>query len=180
MHRAVHPKLGILDPGPTRVNRTVVVVAAMHGAGMSRLARRFRQNTVARFDRVASAWCGQAAYNRGYAGELSTAESSERCARVVAARLASGHRPGLRVLLTHEHPDLLVKALQYAGIRSHWYLYSPDETERMRRIAARKLAPGVLRYMTETWRSLYKLRGCSDEFRVEEEVIQCARAIVAS
>jgi hypothetical protein len=176
MHKAQQPAFG-LEHRPVVERRTVIVVAATHGSGISRIARRFRQTSIARFDRVASLWCGEAAYNRGYPGQPTTRETVSNCARIVANKLRDGARPGIRVLLCHEHPDAIVHALRRAGMDSYWYLYCPDEAERARRVAARRVAPDILRYMVSTWRNLYKLVGAHDELRSEEEVVQVVQAL---
>jgi len=157
--------------------RTVVVVAAAHGSGISRLARRFRQGAAARFDRVASAWCGQDAYYRGYDGARSRRDVTTECARMIGGKLKDGYRPGLRVLLCHEHPDAIVAELQRCGLRSYWYLYDPGEAERARRIAMRRVGAEVMRYMQSCWRSLYSLHGSYDRLDSEESVVQMVQAV---
>jgi hypothetical protein len=174
MHVQPNPRFGLVDSGRPQ-DRTVVVVAATHGSGMSQIARRFRQNTAVRFDRLCSTWCGNLAYNRNYDGSMATTESTRHCARIIAGRLREGWKPGVRVLLTHEHPDIIVDVLRGAGLRSYWYLYAPDEGERMARVYMRQVAPEILRYMQSTWRTLYRLQGAADELHTQEEVIQVAR-----
>jgi hypothetical protein len=173
------PRFGVSkedDP----IQRTVVVVAAAHGAGISRLARRFRQESVARFDRVASAWCGESAYYRGYDGLRARRDVTVECARMVGARLKEGYRPGLKVLLCHEHPDAIVGELQRCGLQSYWYLYDPGEAERAKRIAMRRVAADVMRYMQSCWRNLYSLHGHYGRLDTEESVITIVRAVDAT
>jgi hypothetical protein len=152
--------------------RQVTVVAATHGSGISRLARRFNQRHVARFDRVARAWSGMDAYHRPSENPERDKQIWRSVAELVASRLASGHRPELKVLLTHEHPNMLVDCLKQQGIEANWILYSPDRVEVARRIAARNLASGVLRYMQATWSALYLEKAPACELVTEEQVIQ--------
>jgi hypothetical protein len=178
MFKAEHKSFG-LSRSDMPTARTVVVVAATHGSGISRLARRFRQGTAMRFDRLAAAQLGELAYNRNYDGSLPTEQSIRQCARAVGRSLKTGHNPDLRVLLTHEHPNIIADSLKSAGLNSYWYLYTVSDTERDTRVEARAVEPDVLRYMKTTWNRLYRLAGNTDELRSEEDVIQMARAIVA-
>jgi hypothetical protein len=173
MHKVEHPAFGITRHESER-SRCVVVVAATHGTGMSRIARRFRQSTVVRFDRLASQWCGEMAYNRNYDGSQPTEDTVRDCAGIVGMRLASGDRPSIKIVLTHEHPDIIVKRFQASGIRSHWYLYYPNEEARLERVQQRDLTPDIRRYMWAKWAALYRLAGYTDELRNEDEVIQLA------
>lgn len=175
MYTAVHPPFGQERPTPDK-QRTIVVVAATHGSGISRLARRFQQRGAMRFDRLAAGWCGKQAYNRNYEGDSPTSESTRLCAERVAIRLRDGEKPNLRMLLCHEHPDIIVEQLKKCGFRSHWYLYYPEPGEAMERVAARNVEYTVLRYMQSTWQALFRLAGSVDELRNEEQVVQLVTA----
>jgi hypothetical protein len=174
VHQAQHPEFGLRKEG---AQRHITVVAAMHGAGMSRLARRFQQKDVMRFDRAARTVRGEEAYHRPTADTEWDMRVYKRVALSLASKLASGWRPGLKVLLTHEHPEMIVSALKTVGFTAHWVLYSPDQAEIARRIAARNLCAGVLRYMQRVWCALYEEKSPADELRTEEEVIQMVRAV---
>jgi hypothetical protein len=169
LHLAASPKCGIVQEAFER--RHVTVIAACNGARISSIARRFNQNELVRFDRLAAAWCGQNAYERGWDGE-NKEDAVRECARTVASKLAHGARPRLRAVLCHERPDIISEALRRQGIESSWVLYTPDETERMRRVQAREIAPSLLRKLTGDWRALYRLAGYAARLEYEEEVVQ--------
>jgi hypothetical protein len=155
--------------------RTVVVVAAAHGSGISRLARRFRQGAAARFDLVASVWCGLDAYHCGYDGARSRRDVTTKCARMIGGKLKDGCCPELRVLLCHEHPDAIVAELQRCGLRSYWHLYDPGKAGYARRIAMLRVGAGVMRYLQSCLRSQYSLHGNDDRLDSEESVVHVAQ-----
>jgi len=164
------PEFGLQLPPPRA--RSICVVAAPHGAGVSRLARRFSQRTAVRLDRLARGLCGDLAYHRPSdckSHDLEVYRDVERC---VAQALASGYRPDIRVLLTHTRPRELVDALQSQGIQAHWVLYSPDEATRAKRIAARNVNAAILRYMAQTWCDLYATEGARNTQTDEDGLIQ--------
>lgn len=171
VHAAEHPEFGMVM-AERSTTRRIVVVAAKHGSGMSRLARRFRQTQAVRFDRLASVLVGQEAYYRNIGVENVDGPHHRECERVVAAYLASGGRPDVKVLLTHERPMELVRALRAQGLVAHWYHYCPDEAERARAVASRRVPAGMLRYMQATWRALSRASGYVDRIEVEEQVVQ--------
>jgi hypothetical protein len=78
------------------------------------------------------------------------------------------------MVLTHEHPSEIVAGFQAAGIRSHWYLFSPDQAEVAKRIAARNVAAGMLHQMQATWRWLAQESDMVDTLTDEEEVLTLA------
>jgi hypothetical protein len=152
--------------------RNITVVAAPHGAGVSRICRRFRQGTAVRYDRLASALVGQDAYHRptGQAGvDMMVVKAT---AAIVAARLASGYRSSVRTLFTHEHPETIVQELQRQGITARWLIYKPPEPQRDATIAARMVAPALRRYMQNCCVALYRAEGYADTLRSEEAVVQ--------
>lgn len=171
VHAGEHKDFGMVYPSRGKV-RTVVVVAAKHGAGMSRIARRFRQGHMVRYDRLASGLIGQEAYHRPTGNDSEDKLVHERGHRIVARHLASGGRPDVKVLLTHEYPNELVSALRAQGMQSYWYFYEPDEGERCAAVAARMVAPGLLRYMQSCWRKLSAAGGYADRVTTEHGVVQ--------
>jgi hypothetical protein len=164
------PSFGLQLEPPRK--RTIVVVAAAHGSGISRIARRFQQNVAVRFDRLARGLCGERAYHRPSDCPGKDLEIYRDTENVVAGYLASGYRPGVKVLLTHTRPKELVAALKSHGIESHWVLYSIDEATRARRVAARNVVAGILRYMARTWCDLYATEGASSVIESEDALIQ--------
>lgn len=169
VHTVTLPACGLVLP-PV-VSRTITVVAAAHGAGLSRLSRRFHQESVARFDRVAKGWCGVRAYDRPWDHVNDYAQHYAGLAEVVARNLASGKRPMLRTLLTHEKPDVICEALRRHGIQSRWILYCPDEVERAKRVAERNISAAVRRYMMDVLCRLYQCTGSDDRVDHEETLV---------
>jgi hypothetical protein len=169
VHALEHPEFGLAMPA-TPEKRRMTVVAAAHGAGISRLARRFNQKECMRYDRLASAWVGQSAYKRPWDGG-DYEDHHRSIAELVALRIACGY-PGLKVLLTHEHPDMICAALGTAGIESTWVRFSPDEVERARRVAGRNVAHGLFRYMEGVKTRLLGLQTYSRIIEEEQEVVQ--------
>lgn len=170
VHQASHAAFGLSDSvAPTR---DIVVVAGMHGSGLSKLARRFNQGVAMRFDRLAALYSGEHGYHRPTADAVHDAMVRRRCAARVASRLRAGNHARLRMLLCHEHPMELVQVLRQHGINARWVLMLGDESERMARIEARNVAAGLLRYMHSTWRGLLVEKGYADEVHSHEEVIQ--------
>lgn len=157
--------------------RSICVVAGAHGSGLSRLARRFRQHTVTRFDRLAKAWVGLEAYERPWDHPGDCERHHRNMAGVVAAHLASGARPDLRCLLTHEAPDVIVEELQRRGIRAWWVLYTPDEVERAKRVAERNVQVGVRMYMLQVLRELYRRPLSSERVYTEEDMVSTIRGM---
>jgi hypothetical protein len=100
-------------------------------------------------------------------------------ASVVASKLASGCKPELRTLLTHELPHVIVQELQRAGIEAWWVLYSPDEAARAKRVADRNVGIGVRSYMMHVLRELYLAPGRSDRLENEEDVVALANTLTA-
>jgi hypothetical protein len=178
VHKAGQPDFHILGDNERRVDRHITVVAATHGSGVSRLARRFNQRQVARYDRVAKAWAGKDAYHRPTDVPTADRQKWESVAELVASKLASGAKPQLKVLLTHEHPTMIVDKLKRAGISANWILYSPDRAEAARRVAARNVNRGILLYMQASWNALYKEKSPACELITEEEVIQMVQVEV--
>lgn len=175
---AVHcihaPEFGLVrNPVP---RRRVNVIAATHGSGLSRLSRRVRQHEAVRFDRAARVFRGHEAYTRSWS-VLDKTLAAQRCADALARELRAGHRPRLKMLLTHEHPVMIRDALRRYGIDSDWMLYEPDAKEVAERMAARKVAASLLREMVGTWGAL-KTQSAPPvaHLRVEEE---CVAAIAA-
>jgi hypothetical protein len=169
VHTADHKEFGLAKE-PKKA-RYITVVAAQHGCGVSRLSRRFFQHEVMRFDRLARAFCGMEDYHRPSGDDVVDSRIHSRVERTVAERLASGTRPSLRMLLTHERPQHIVDALRRVGIGSHWVLYTPAQVEVAKRIASRNLVSGILRYMQKSWCELYEAVGCVAQLESEEEVI---------
>jgi len=170
VHAADQPDFCLRLPG--REERTVVVVAAAHGCGLSRLARRFQQKQVARYDRVAAAWVGKDAYHRPTGSSSHDDLVFSGVAEVVAMKLASGCRPQLKVMLTHEHPNLIVDALRRQGISARWILYSPDDAERARRLSTRHVVSSIHNYMINVRAALMRERAPAVEYVMEEEIVQ--------
>lgn len=170
MHSVDLPRFGLQLAPPRR--RRITVVAATHGSGISRIARRFNQSVAVRFDRLARGLVGDDAYHRPSDHHAVDLDVYCRAERVVAGYLASGYRPTITVLLTHARPDELVHALHSQGIDAHWVLYTPDEATRARRIAERNLSAGLLRYMVALWTDLYATDGAHRRFDDEERLIQ--------
>jgi hypothetical protein len=168
--KAEHEEFGLLLPA--RESRHITVVAAQHGAGVSRLARRFHQRQVARLDRVGKQLMGVGAYIRGTPDTPEWHREWDHLCDCIARNLYEGWRPHLRVLLTHECPNKMCAALRSYGISSNWILYTPDQAEMARRIASRNVCAGVLRHMASTWNVLYREVSPACELHTEEEVIQ--------
>jgi hypothetical protein len=175
VHSAAHPEFG-MEHHQQIQRRTIVVVAAKHGAGMSRLARRFRQGMMVRYDRLAATLVGQEAYHRP-TGQVNLDDLVHaKGHRLVAQYLASGGRPDVKVLLTHEYPLEIVLALRAQGMNSHWYHYEPDEKERMNAIAERRVPADLMRYMQGCWRRLTQAGGYADRITTEHGIIQITTA----
>jgi hypothetical protein len=96
----------------------------------------------------------------------------ERVEDVVAAHLAGGYRPDLRVLLTHERPEEICAAMRREGMAAWWVLYTPDAAQRSKRIAQRNLAAGTLRYMMQVWEDLYKANTFEVHLNDEDALLQ--------
>jgi hypothetical protein len=155
--------------------RRIRVVAAEHGMGVSALCRRMTQRYAARFDRAAAELLGNEAYARNASDYVSQENRTRHAADALAARLASGHRPDLRVLFCHEHPFVIADALKRYGIESDVLWYTDDRVDQARRLASRNLAPGLLRHMYSHWRNLFKLRGFADEIQGPERIMQVCK-----
>jgi len=174
VHAAAQPKFGLVTS--SRQHRSMTVVAAPHGAGVSRICRRFRQGAVARYDRVASALVGQAAYWRPTGEDGVDKRVVRSAATLVAQRLAGGYRPGLRTLFTHEHPEVITEELRRAGIAARWMVYKPDAARRAAALEARGVCAQLMRYMHNCANALYMAEGYADTLRTEEEVVQLVTA----
>jgi hypothetical protein len=157
--------------------RCIVVVAATHGCGVSRIARRFNQHEVARWDRLSRALVGADAYHRPTGNPGYDDEVHRGCERLVAQHLASGYRPQLRMVFTHERPNEIVRALRAHGIEARWVMYCPDEAARARRIAARNVSAALLRYMQAAWTDLYYTEGRTATLTEEQHVVQYVTAL---
>jgi len=157
----------------------VTVVAATHGSGISRIARRMGKSTM-RWDRLAAKHVGTRAYDRNGNALENHDTVFRKVARVVVRKMTEDPIQTIRCILTHERPDLIVAALQRQGYTSHWIMYTPDRVLQAQLIAKRNLAAGLLRYMHNTWNDLLLLRGYVDEIEDEEQLIQVVKTPIIS
>lgn len=176
VHAIAQPAFGLTTS--SRLRRAMTIVAAPHGAGVSRICRRFRQGSVARYDRVASALVGQDAYWRPSGEHGVDTRVVRSTAAMVAQRIASGYRPGLKTMFTHEHPEVIVEELRRAGVEARWMIFKPDAERRAAALEARGVCAQLMHYMHNCARMLYMAEGYTDTLRSEEAVVQLVTASV--